>query len=132
MNAEEITHQRELQKEYRKHLRVLEQQAAKFGRLYVTLYIQRQIDKLRESIRSCELKIRDQKSILISQKRIQIANTQKIIDGLQITIAAMKPHNVAYPTQYLITERNLYNQLDNHRRVIEEVQQEIFDIETSK
>lgn len=126
---EEIQHQRKLQKEYRKRLCVLEQQKAKFGRLNVIKHIRNEAGKLRERIHSCELKIRDQKLILISQKRRQIAETQKIIDGLQTTIAAMKPHNVVYPTQYLITERNLYSQLDNHKKFTEDVQQEISEIE---
>src|SRR5262245_39101173 len=60
MNAdeikEEIEHQRILQKEYRKRLRVLEQQAAKFG-IYVPPHLEIEIDDIKEKIRDCEKQI---------------------------------------------------------------------------
>ncbi len=59
----EIAHQRILQKEYRKRLRVLEEQAAKFG-IYVPPQIQIEIDELIEKIEACETKIRQFEALL--------------------------------------------------------------------
>ena len=51
---EEIAHQRLLQKEYRRRLRVLEQQAAKFGDAHVPPHIQIEIDDITEKIQETE------------------------------------------------------------------------------
>jgi hypothetical protein len=73
MNAdeikEEILHQRDLQKEYRKRIRVLEKQAAKFGDAYVPPHIQVEIDELTEKIQACEQTVKNNKSTIIQQKR---------------------------------------------------------------
>jgi hypothetical protein len=62
---EEIAHQRVLQKEYRKRLRVLEQQAAKFGDTYVPPHIQVEIDELAEKVKRCENKVNDHNKLIV-------------------------------------------------------------------
>lgn len=63
---EEIAHQRTLQREYRKRLRVLEAQAAKFG-IYVPPHIQIEIDEMNEKISDCENAIMAHKEALSAQ-----------------------------------------------------------------
>jgi hypothetical protein len=65
---EEIAHQQELIKGYRKRQRVLEQQAAVFG-LHVPPHIQIEIDDLNETIQQCKNKLSDCKSNLIDPLR---------------------------------------------------------------
>jgi hypothetical protein len=62
---EEILHQRELQKEFRKRLRVLEKQAAKFGDAYVPPHIQTEIDELNVKIQDCDKKIIELKAKIV-------------------------------------------------------------------
>jgi hypothetical protein len=70
---EEILHQRELQKEYRKRLRVLEKQAAKFG-IYVPPHVQIEVDELQEKISECEQEIDTNKKYF--GKSLEIINEQ--------------------------------------------------------
>lgn len=60
---EEIAHQRTLQKEYRKRLRVLEQQAAKFG-VHAPPHIQVEIDDITEKMQEKEHEIAKLRALL--------------------------------------------------------------------
>jgi CheY-like chemotaxis protein len=66
---EEIQHQRILRKEYRKRLRVLQQQAAKFGETYVPPHVQVEIDDLEEKIQGCDQVIKIFEQTLTNQKQ---------------------------------------------------------------
>ena len=80
---EEIQHQRELQKTYRKRLRVLEQQAAGFGDLYVPPHIKDEIDELNGKIQDCEHKIGLHKTTMTALlKSEHLRNLEMIIKSL--------------------------------------------------
>jgi hypothetical protein len=63
----EIVHQRELIKEFREHLRILEIQAAKYG-LLAPPHIQTEIEGVKKSIQSCKLHIERVKDNFVYQK----------------------------------------------------------------
>jgi hypothetical protein len=68
---EEIEHQRILQKEYRKRLRVLEQQAAKYGDAYVPPHIQIEIDDSNDKIDECESLILSMTNQIFRKEELQ-------------------------------------------------------------
>ena len=82
---EEIQHQRELQKQYRKRLRVLEQQVAKFG-IHVPAYIQIEIDEINEMNQDCEQKIQGHKDIITASLRAEVLDNLKMIDQVIVVL----------------------------------------------
>jgi len=63
---DEIKQNRELIKTHNRHIKVLEQQAARFGDFHVPSHILLEIDDLKEKIRSHEEQIEKYKNILVT------------------------------------------------------------------
>ena len=82
---EDIQHQRNLQKEYRRSLRVLEEQAAGFGALYVPPYIKNEIDDLNENMQAAEKLIKEHKQKLIEPHQRTVAYNKELLDSYKVS-----------------------------------------------
>jgi hypothetical protein len=80
---DEIAHQRELVREYKTHLRVLETQAAKYG-LLAPPHIQTEIDRIKKSIQNCTLNIKTIKDDFVSQKSREYMHLSSELDNAYI------------------------------------------------
>ena len=131
---EEILHQRELQKEYRKRLRVLEQQAAKFG-IYVPPHIQIEVDELKEKLEACERNVKLHKESLVHQKQKHFTDLLKKKQSL----ARKASENNPIIGKYISDDEKRQKQIETFvaatldvREIEEEIakmQQEISEIE---
>ncbi len=102
---EEIAHNKALIKEYKKSLRVLELQAAKFG-LHVPPYIQIEIDEIRERVQSFEQSVLKYDTSQSVQNDIedQVIDVRDRIDSLRQEIEIEFIRNIIKQKTYELNE----------------------------
>jgi len=111
---EEIAHNRVLIKEYNKHLKVLELQAAKFG-LHIPSYIQVEIDELNKNIQECKRLIHDHERQLLSTDVISVETNNIInetIESVDTNLRRDMPVNLAllFISVFLFVNSNYFVQ----------------------